>query len=233
MTTATTVRPALPEGLLRFARKPGGNHIRRKWDIHEHGQDYVPDSGPVILASNHIGWLDGPLIVATSPRPVHALVKAEEFTGAKAPFLRAAGQVSIIRNGVDTKAVRSAVGALQNDQGILMFPEGRRGTGRFSSLYPGIGYLSIVTGAPIVPVAVFGTRHEGEDIDVRPEKGRRIEVHYGRSFWFAPLAPPRRKADVAEATEEVRLRLVRHLEAAQKMTSIALPVTDNGRGPHA
>lgn len=217
-------RAALPEGVLRGLRGPTRRRIRRKWEIHERGTGYVPETGPVILASNHIGWLDGPLLVALSPRPVHALVKSEAYdSGRTARLLRRTGQVKIRRQGVDAGAVRSAVGALRHEQAILMFPEGSRGAGDFGSIFPGIGYLSIITGAPIVPVALFGTRLEDEDREAKPPKGRRIEIHYGRSFWFAPMDPPRRQDDIRAAAHEIQVRLQRHLESALQSSQVALP----------
>jgi 1-acyl-sn-glycerol-3-phosphate acyltransferase len=62
--------------------------VRRRWELHQHGMDRVPRTGPVIFAPNHSGWLDGPLLVITSPRPVHALTKQEEFAGPLGLVLR-------------------------------------------------------------------------------------------------------------------------------------------------
>jgi 1-acyl-sn-glycerol-3-phosphate acyltransferase len=55
--------------------------FKRRWDLRIHHAERVPADGPVILAPNHVGWLDGPLLVGTAPRPVHAMVKLEEFDG--------------------------------------------------------------------------------------------------------------------------------------------------------
>lgn len=222
-------RAPLPERFLRTLRFPASRRIRRKWDVHERGVAYVPSTGPVILASNHVGWLDGPLLVALSPRPVHALVKSEEFEQPRtARLLRSTGQMRVRREGVDAGAIRQAVGALHHEQAVLMFPEGHRGAGDVESIHRGIGYLAMVTGAPVVPVAVFGTRTEDEDLDSRPPKGRRIEVHYGRSFWFAPVDPPRRRADIAAATEEIHRRLRDHVDAARQSSEVGLPFAASG-----
>ena len=52
-------------------------------------------SRPAIIASNHIGLLDGPLLAGFAPRPVHALVKKEMFEGRTGPLLLAFGQVPL------------------------------------------------------------------------------------------------------------------------------------------
>ncbi|MCW2831251.1 MAG: 1-acyl-sn-glycerol-3-phosphate acyltransferase, partial [Aeromicrobium sp.] len=102
----------LPEGGLRFMRRRVTGYFHRRWDIHERGREHVPESGPVILASNHIGWLDGPLLFVTSPRPVHAMVKEEEFVGHTGRLLRFVGQIKVSRKRTDAGALRRAVAAL-------------------------------------------------------------------------------------------------------------------------
>ena len=45
--------------------------IRRRFAVVEHGTENVPADGPVILAANHIGVADGPLLGLFGPRRVH------------------------------------------------------------------------------------------------------------------------------------------------------------------
>ena len=112
-------------------RKLVGPYFNRHWDIHERGQGNVPESGPVIFASNHIGWLDGPLLFVRLPRAAHALVKEEEFTGRTGRLLNFVGQIKVSRNRNDTGALRRADAALAAGQAVLIYPEGSRGEGEF------------------------------------------------------------------------------------------------------
>ena len=61
--------------MLRGLRPAARTAVRAYWDVHVHGAGHVPTDGPVIYASNHVGWLDGPLLAIFSPQPVHALTK--------------------------------------------------------------------------------------------------------------------------------------------------------------
>ena len=47
--------------------------IRRRYDVHVHRAERFPASGPVVVAGNHVGFVDGPLMAIFAPRPVHAL----------------------------------------------------------------------------------------------------------------------------------------------------------------
>ncbi|GMA89244.1 hypothetical protein GCM10025868_44940 [Angustibacter aerolatus] len=64
-------------------------------------------SGPVLLASNHSGFLDGPLVFGLAPRPSHFLVKAEMFQGFLGRVLHWAGQIPIDRSGSDRRALQA------------------------------------------------------------------------------------------------------------------------------
>lgn len=213
----------MPERGLNRLRALVGGHIRRKWDLHERGEGYVPQSGPVILASNHIGWLDGPLLIATSPRPAHALVKREMFTGMTGRLLKMAGQIRVERIATDAGAVRKAVQALRAHQVVVLYPEGTRGDGEFTTIKGGVGYLALVTGAPVVPVAIFGTRNAGEASGVKPAKGARIDVFYGEPIQFTPHDWPREKESVAEANAMIHEHLLAHLADAKTKTKLELP----------
>ena len=57
-----------------------------------HGAEHVPPQGPVIVAANHIGVIDGPLLAIFAPRPVHALTKEEMFDGARPRSCAAPGR---------------------------------------------------------------------------------------------------------------------------------------------
>ena len=75
------------------------------WHVSVHGTENVPSAGAVILAGNHTSFLDGPLIVGLSPRPVHFLVKQELFVGPLGPILVGLGQIPIDRKNPDRAAI--------------------------------------------------------------------------------------------------------------------------------
>ena len=79
--------PAPKEWGLRLTRPLVRLGLRLSWRVTVHGAQHVPRSGPVILAANHIGILDGPALLALTRRLTFALVKREAFTGAVGQFL--------------------------------------------------------------------------------------------------------------------------------------------------
>jgi 1-acyl-sn-glycerol-3-phosphate acyltransferase len=224
LSTAQLARPrGLPENGLRTLRRYAQPWLDRRWEIHQRGESNVPDEGPAILASNHIGWLDGPLLFLKAPRPAHALVKSEAFVGRTGRLLNYAGQIKLDRRHTDVGALRSAADSLAAGQVVIVYPEGRRGDGELRRIKNGISWLALVSGAPIVPVAIFGTREPGGASESRPQKGARIDVVYGEPIQF-PMAPwPRTPEMLSDVTDQVLDRMRQHLNWAKGATGRGLP----------
>lgn len=210
-------------GLLRAVRPLGGFLFGRVWDIKRRGLANVPASGPVILAANHLAVIDGPLLVAVTPRPALALAKNELFVGTLGRLLEAAGQIPIDQYHPDHGALRRAVGVLEAGEALTIFPEGGRDLGDLARIRGGVAYLAMVTGAPIVPVTLLGTRLPGQSVKEVPPRGSTIHVSFGTPLELNRVLWPRRRVPLAEATERVRQHLVQHLRAAEAATGMPLP----------
>lgn len=214
-----------PTRLLRRARPASRWLVRRQYDVRLHGAEHVPTTGPVILASNHIGFLDGPLLAAFAPRPVHALAKRELFAGPLSPFLRAAGQIPVDRMHPDPAAVRSCLAVLDRGGAVGIFPEGIRGDGELGRIHGGAAYLALVTGAPVVPVTLFGTREPGAGASSLPPRGARLDMVFAAPYRLQAVSWPRTQARVGSATASLRQHLRAALEDAKVLTGRELPGT--------
>lgn len=220
----TALRPKeLPERMLVRLRRYAVRWLDRNWKIRMHGEGNVPSQGPVILASNHIGWLDGPVLFLKSRRPAHALVKRELFVGKTGRFLHTAAQIPVNRVGTDVGALRTAAEALLAGHVVIVYPEGKRGAGEFTAIKGGVAWLALVSGAPVVPVAIFGTRPAGAAKDARPEKGGEIDVVFGKPIAFDKTPWPRTTAEIAATTDKIAEHLRDHLAAAKELTGCELP----------
>lgn len=220
---STSRRTALPETGLTVIRGLLGNFFLRKWDIGARGQDQVPADGPVIIAANHLGWVDGPLMFIRAPRKLHTLVKEEEYGGQHRHLLRAIGQIKVARNRVDSGALRRAAGALGAGQAVGIFPEGLRGDGEMRTIKSGVAWLALVSGASVVPLAIFGTREPGEGADYKPAEGARIDMVYGRPIQIDAQPWPRDRFMIDEATDQIHSHLRDHLAWAKSAARRDLP----------
>ena len=219
--TETVAHP--PRALLHAARPPARVLVRSRYRVRLHHPDRVPSTGPVVLAANHIGVIDGPLLAALSPRPVHALTKHEMFVGRTGRFLARAGQIPLDRFHPDPRAVKAALRVLRDSGVVGVFPEGRRGDGELHRFHHGAAYLALVTGAPVVPVIMLGTRVPGGGADSRPPRGSELHLTYGEPVWVEPQPWPRTPGMVRDTSTLLRERLLATLDEARLLTGLELP----------
>lgn len=212
-----------PTWLLHGGRPTCRWLIRRRFDVRVHGVEHVPASGPVVVAANHVGVIDGPLMAIFAPRPVHALTKLEMFEGRLGRFLRWSGQVPLDRLHTDPRAVRTTVAVLRRGGAVGIFPEGTRGAGELDVFHRGAAYLAMVTGAPVVPVLMFGTREPGGSSSSLPRKGAVIDLVFCRPFAVDATPWPRTRDDVAEVSRRLRERMLTDLEESIQATGRSLP----------
>jgi 1-acyl-sn-glycerol-3-phosphate acyltransferase len=204
--------------------------FRVLWPTRVHDADLVPLRGPVLFASNHIGVLDGPMLVAVAPRFVHCLVKQELFRGPVGAVLRSAGQIPVDRKRGDRAALGRALELLTDGGAVGVFPEGSRGRGDVGEVRQGVAWLALRSGAPVVPVACLGTRRTGESTGQLPRARRRLDVVFGApvSLTAQPGVPGR--VALAQAAAALRDTMAAHVARAQTRTGQALP-EDVGRTP--
>jgi 1-acyl-sn-glycerol-3-phosphate acyltransferase len=187
------------------------------------GVERVPSTGALVMAANHVGWIDGPLLAICSPRPVHALTKQEMFATGMGWFLLASGQIPLDRFHVDMRAIRIAVQALREGLAVGVFPEGTRGAGDMTSPRAGAAYLALVTGAPVVPVSFLGTRVPGGTDGSIPPRGSRLVMTFGEPVWLGSQPWPRTQREVAHGAAAVTAAILETMRTAEVATGLTLP----------
>lgn len=201
--------------------------LRLGWRVRVYGTEHIPRTGPVLIAANHTGIMDGPVLFGTCPRPVHALTKEEMFFWPLGPVLRGVGQIPIWRVSLDRGALRTCLGVLRDRRLLGIYPEGTRGAGEFAEVKGGVAWLALRTGAPIVPLVCFGVRRLGGSVSLPPRLRSRVDVVYGPAFRVEPPEPwgpylPRHV--VAKVTADVHARLREHLAHACEITGRSSPL---------
>jgi 1-acyl-sn-glycerol-3-phosphate acyltransferase len=147
------------------------------------GREYIPEHGPVLLASNHRSFSDPFMIGLCLGRPLRFVAKIELFDKRwKAWLLLALGAFPVRRGESDELAMETARLILEQGGAVGIFPEGTRvRPGPLGEPRRGVGRLALETGAPIVPVAIHGTEDIRRGWLIRP---RRVSIRCGRPLTF-------------------------------------------------
>ena len=137
---------------------------KRSW----RGFENVPRTGGVIVAANHISYVDplvlGDAIAFSTGRVPRFLAKASLFkgNGIVGRTFRGSGQIPVHRNTADASAaLKDAVDALHSGELVLIYPEGT--VTRDPDKWPmvaktGVARLALLSGVPVVPVAQWGAQ---------------------------------------------------------------------------
>ncbi|MEJ3744368.1 lysophospholipid acyltransferase family protein [Actinomycetes bacterium KLBMP 9797] len=153
------------------------------------GRHHVPRRGPVILASNHLSFIDSWVIPMAAPRPVAFLAKAEYFDKWHTRALFGALGAVPVRRGAHRAAQASLDAALRVlDAGgaFGIYPEGTRSRdGRLYRGRTGVGWLALTARAPVVPVALAGTE-KIQPVGSRLPRIHRVTVRFGAPLVFGP-----------------------------------------------
>jgi 1-acyl-sn-glycerol-3-phosphate acyltransferase len=178
----------------RLARWLVGLAFRLIWRPRVRGLSRIPRQGPVILASNHLSFIDSVVIPLTVPRRVRFLAKAEYFEGhglrgaANRVFFRLVDAVPVRRDGQreSMAALEAALDVLRAGYAFGIYPEGTRSRdGRLYRGRTGVGWLALASGAPVVPVALTGTDRM-QPVGARLPRIHRIGVSFGEPVDPAP-----------------------------------------------
>ena len=175
----------------------------------------MPAAGPVLLAGNHSGFVDGPLVFLVAPRPAALLAKSEIFVGAGARVFGWLGLVPVHRGRADREALRAGLAVLAEGRALGVFPEGTRGGGRLEQVSHGLAYLALRSGAPVVPLAVLGSAQAWTAGAPLPRLRTPVRVVFGPPVRVQVDGDPRARRTVAEAAEQLRVALVTHLRSAE------------------
>ena len=165
------------------------------------GVENIPKTGAVIVAPNHKSNFDPPVIGICSPRIVHYMAKEELFKNpAFAAVLRFFGTFPVKRGSIDRTAIRQAMREIKNGEPLGIFPEGTRIKGnKIGRFHDGMASLALMTGTPILPVAVIGT-------ETFPKKKGPLAVLFGK-----PIPVEKQKTSeeaIRELNEKVRTALI-------------------------
>lgn len=170
-----------------------------------YGEDNIPANGAFILASNHVSYLDPPIIALHCHRqPVFSFARSTLFKKGIGWFFRQLNMIAVNREkGNDIQSVKRILNILSAGYPILMFPEGTRSvTGIPQRAKKGIGLFIERSSVPVVPVRIFGSFEalpKGKRfLNLKP----RLSIVYGKTLYPSDFVACRSERDPLQAISD-------------------------------
>ena len=138
------------------------------WSIQTKGKESIGYEGPLILAANHVSYIDPVVLGVAVKRPIHFIGKKEVFEVVFLGFLaRSLGAIPVDREKTNPASIKKIFTLLKKGHILGIFPEGTRSlTGQLLELNIGMIKIALNTGSPIIPVGINGT------FEIYPPKAR-------------------------------------------------------------
>ena len=203
--------------LLKFIFRP---IFRILFRIQVSGLENVPTGTAYVIAANHVSLFEPPLLLAFWPEYPEVVAGHDVWDRpGQNLFAKGYGAIPVRRGEYDRQVIDRMLSVLETDRPMLIFPEGGRShhLGMRRAM-PGVAYLIDKAEAPVVPVAVEGTR---DDLFKDVLRGRRpqLELHIGQAFRLPKI----------QAKGESR-REARQLYADEVMLKIAAMLPEEYHG---
>jgi 1-acyl-sn-glycerol-3-phosphate acyltransferase len=153
------------------------------------GSENVPAAGGVILASNHLSFIDSFAIPIVAPRPVSFLAKSDYFTGTgvggalRRGFFETINAIPVDRHSsrAAQESLDSALAVLRDGRAFGIYPEGTRSRdGRLYKGRTGVAWLALTADVPVVPVGLRGTDEVQPVGSSFPRLGAHVTVRFGQ-----------------------------------------------------
>lgn len=199
---------------LKFAGSPAMKAAYKPWI---RGKENIPSEGPAILASNHNAVFDSVFLPMMIDREVVFMGKADYFTGtglkgwATKNFMRAVGTIPVDRSGgrASEAALKAGLDRLAEGELFGIYPEGTRSPdGRLYRGKTGVARLALVSGAPVIPVAMIGM-HKAQPVGQLMPSRTDIGIVIGKPLDFSRYRGLSRDRYVLRAiTDEIMYNLM-------------------------
>lgn len=179
------------------------------------GAERVPATGGVLLAPNHVSYIDPPTAGVACPRPVWFMAKEELFRAPVLGWLIPRVHSFPVRQGAaDRRALRRAHELLTSGQVVNVFIEGTRSPdGRLLPPELGAAMMALRAGVPVVPVALINTDRFLPRHSAMPHFSR-VTVVFGEPLTFLHLTGKHTdRAALQEVSAEVMRRIAEMLRA--------------------
>lgn len=176
--------------------------------IEVHNAGYIPRKGPLIVAANHFSYMDPVALQSMFPRRIAFMMTELYYEGRGKWLFQLLHCICVREKGSNRAALKQGLEVLNKNNVLGIFPEG--GVSREGLLQegnPGIGFLAVKSGAPVIPAFISGT-YQALPKGAKIPKISRITIIFGKPMTFASVGDPEKKKGI----EEIARMIMEYIE---------------------
>jgi 1-acyl-sn-glycerol-3-phosphate acyltransferase len=180
-----------------------GSAVKVVAPLRVYGAERVPLEGGLVVAANHLSWIDPPALGTATPRTLYFMAKVEAHrVPGLGQLMRSFGAFSVRRGESDRDAVRTMRQIVRDGHALGLFVEGtRQKSGEPGPVQPGAAMVAINEDVPVVCAAIYGS------YEWRPGSFKPVSVAWGNPISFDGL--PRGGKGYKEASVEIQREIRR------------------------
>lgn len=177
------------------------------------GKENIPHRGPVLIAPNHVSFLDPLAVGMAARRRIRYMARDDLFTVPVLGWLiRNLNSFPVKRDRPDPEAIKEALRILKRGEALLVFPEGTRSPdGKLLPGQLGIGMLAWNSRATIIPTAVIGSER-ALPVGAKWIRRERIEVRFGKAIPPKEFSEKRNRRETYQAISDKIMEEIKKLK---------------------
>ncbi|HHT9137209.1 MAG TPA: lysophospholipid acyltransferase family protein [Candidatus Wunengus sp. YC60] len=166
-------------------------------------RDKIPVKGPLIVAANHFSYMDPTVLQSMFPRRISFMMTELYYEGRGKWLFKLLRCICVKEEGSNIAALKGGMEVLKKNGVLGIFPEGGVSKeGRLQEGNPGIGFLAIKSGVPVIPAFISGT-YEALPKGAKIPKISKIKVVFGKPMIFKTTDAKTTKKGIVEVTRQI------------------------------
>lgn len=191
--------------------------LRIFYHVRAENREQIPLLGPLIVAANHFSYMDPIVLQAMFPRRISFMMTELYYEGRWKWFFKILHCICVKEKGSNIAALKEGIEVLKKNDVLGIFPEGGVSReGRLQEGNPGIGFLVVKSGVPVIPAFISGT-YEALPKGAKIPKISRIKVTFGRPMIFDNIKNRKNKTGIVEITNSI-MEQIEKLSFSDKQT---------------
>ena len=166
-------------------------------------REKIPIKGPLIVAANHFSYMDPIVLQSMFPRRISFMMTELYYEGRGKWLFKLLHCICVKEEGSNISALKGGIEVLKKNGVLGIFPEGGVSEeGRLQEGNPGIGFLAIKSGVPVIPAYISGT-YEALPKGAKIPKISRLKVAFGKPMTFKTMNEKATKKGIVEVTRQI------------------------------